>query len=477
MDIFNDKRGKQLEYLEDERKKIWARISRLENEDRRLQKEINDKASDSEREVAQNSRKIAEFRNKTEQRANEANGFLVRIESKLEEAEKLIGTIHDKNEAATTLKVSLDTIENEYKEKYEELKLKIDALDDFITEYPELENKLEEVNGFITAIEDNLGKSKLSLNSLNKSKKEIEEVHRDIFGYVDTDDEGDEIMIEGKKDELDEVYNDLQNKITNADSQITKIAEDYKKSYGEFEKSHKSNYDKINSEIESLLPAALTAGLSSAFSTKKEDEVNSSMELQKRFSQGIYFLIGVSILPFIVSIVFLLQGFTLETVITKIPRLVLAIIPMYIPVLWFTYSANKKLNLSKRLIEEYAHKEVLSKTYEGLSKQINNLNDDDQTNELKYRLLSSFLQVTSENPGKLISNYETSDHPVMEALEQSYKFQLAIDKLEGIPGLGKVAAILETNSKKKVLEKKKIIEKALATENEENMKEETEDAI
>src|SRR5690606_6014691 len=134
------------------------------------------------------------------------------------------------------------------------------------------------------------------------------------------------------------------------------------------------------------------------------------------------------------------------------PRMVLAIIPMYIPILWFTYSANKKLNLSKRLIEEYAHKEVLSKTYEGLSKQINNLDNDEQTSELKYRLLSNFLQVTSENPGKLISNYESSDHPVMEALEQSYKFQLAIDKLDGIPGLGKVAAILESNSKKKLEE-------------------------
>ncbi|MNR17575.1 hypothetical protein D3C85_1342460 [compost metagenome] len=172
-------------------------------------------------------------------------------------------------------------------------------------------------------------------------------------------------------------------------------------------------------------------------------------------------LIVVSLFPFIISAVFLYQNIPLEEVIRRLPRLVLAIVPMYIPVLWFTYSANKKLNLSKRLIEEYAHKEVLSKTYEGLTKQIANISDEEQSSELKFKLLSNFLQVSSENPGKLISNYEASDHPIMEALEQSYKFQLAIDRLEGIPGLGKVAAILESKSKKKIENRKEVIEKAL----------------
>ncbi|MDH5826263.1 hypothetical protein [Sphingobacterium faecium] len=96
-----------------------------------------------------------------------------------------------------------------------------------------------------------------------------------------------------------------------------------------------------------------------------------------------------------------------------------------------------------------------------MSKQITGLDNDEQSLELKYRLLSNFLQVSSENPGKLISNYESSDHPVMEALEQSYKFQVAIDKLEGVPGLGKVAALLESRAKKKMNKKNDVIEKAM----------------
>jgi len=208
--------------------------------------------------------------------------------------------------------------------------------------------------------------------------------------------------------------------------------------------------------------------LSSAFSSKKEEEVKSSEKLQSRFNLGIYSLLIVSLLPVGLSIYFLHDRVGLEEVINRLPRLVLAIVPMYIPVLWFAYSANKKLNLSKRLIEEYAHKEVLSKTYEGLSKQIESINDSAQSEELKFRLLANFLQVSSENPGKLISNYEASDHPIMEALEQSYKFQIAIDRLEGIPGLGKVAAILETKAKRKLDAKKDVLEKALKENSVEN---------
>ncbi len=179
------------------------------------------------------------------------------------------------------------------------------------------------------------------------------------------------------------------------------------------------NYSLLELNFNGISPArqlSLTAGLSSAFSSKKEEEVASSEKLQKRFNQGINLMIGVSLIPVAVSVFFLFKGISFEEVILRLPRIVLAIIPMYIPVLWFTYSANKKLNLSKRLIEEYAHKEVLSRTYEGLSTQIDSLKNPEQSKDLRFRLLSNFLQVSSENPGKLISNYETSDHPVMEAL-------------------------------------------------------------
>lgn len=328
-------------------------------------------------------------------------------------------------------------------------------------EYPELYGKLLEINQFISDIESNLNKSKTSLNSINSRKKEIEEFYEEIFGYTDVDENGEETFIDGKKDLLEELYADLKNDITHSQESISKINEDYKIKYSTFENEYKTKYGQILKEIKGLLPNALTAGLSSAFSKKKADEETLLKSLKTTFYIGLSVLIFFSLIPFFVSIHYLQNGHQLEETILKMPRLVLAIIPIYIPALWLTYSSSKKINLSKRLIEEYAHKEVLSKTYEGLSTQITSIDDDKQSEELRYRLLSTLLQVVSENPGKLISNYETSDHPIMEALEQSYKFQLAVDKLEEIPGMGKFAAILERKSKKKLSEKEKMIDIAL----------------
>lgn len=476
MDIFDGKDNrKRIQFLEDERKKLWDRLVQLENNMDFFKGENIKIANESQKEASQSSRRAAEYRNKTEQRLNEATEKLGAIEAKLDEAERMVSSISEAHTNSIELKTKSEQTEAGFQNLFSELKEKVDHLTTFMEDYPELDEKLSEVSTFISTIEENLTKSKTSLASFNIRKKEIDEYYQEIFGYEDTDEDGEPIEIGGKKSELESAFEDLEEKVGKTSARVTIINTDYEEKFKVFEENHRTKYDQINAEISSLLPNALTAGLSAAFSTKKEEEVTSSKKLQIWFNVGIYMMIAVSLIPFFASVFFLTQGQTLEDVLFKIPRLVLAIVPMYIPVLWFTYSANKKLNLSKRLIEEYAHKEVLSKTYEGISKQIENLDNDEQTMELRYRLLSNFLQVTSENPGKLISNYEASDHPVMEALEQSYKFQLAIDKLEGIPGLGKVAAILEAKSKKKLEEKAETINRALSNKRVLEEEEEEED--
>lgn len=471
MGLFDGKKEKQLDFLEEERGKLWSRVLSLENNQKALQKEIQKTATDSEKEAAQSARKATEYKNKTEQRLAEAIDLVSQVTDQLISAKKIVEGIQTDKEdieknsfAIDTIKNKLDEAEVEYQSSIKELNNRIIKFDEFLEKYPDLESQIEEVDENITKIEENLEKSNISLTALNKRKKEIDDLHREIFGYTETETSGDKTKIEGLKDELSNVYQKLSEEVTEASENIVQLNSNYKAKFEDFEKGHKEKYLAINAEITALLPNALTAGLSAAFSKKKEEEVASSEILQHRFNMGIYFLIAVSFLPFLMSSFFLYQGIDLEEAIRRLPRLVLAIVPMYIPVLWFTYSANKKLNLSKRLIEEYAHKEVLSRTYEGLSKQITSITDEGQSDELKFRLLSNFLQVSSENPGKLISNYEASDHPIMEALEQSYKFQIAIDRLEGIPGLGKVAAILETKAKRKIENKKDVIEKALAIE-------------
>lgn len=126
-------------------------------------------------------------------------------------------------------------------------------------------------------------------------------------------------------------------------------------------------------------------------------------------------------MPITISVVYLLSGATLTDTIERAPKIMLAFLPLYIPLIWTTISANKKVNLSKRLIEEYSHKQVLSMTIEGLSKQIENIEDADMSEELRIKLLNSFLNVTSENPGKLILNYQRSDNPFLNYFDRDKK--------------------------------------------------------
>jgi DNA repair exonuclease SbcCD ATPase subunit len=461
MGIFDDKKSKQIEYLEDERKKLWQRLTEVEKLTKDLQKEIVKTASESEKEAAQSSRKAAEFRNKTEQRLQESEELLSQIQG---HADSVSDLVTKANQSVATADNEITRIQQAGQTQIDDLaalESRIDKLDGFLKSYPDLEDRLEQLDTSAQAAETNLAKSNDSLTATNKRRKEIEDLHREIFGYSETDANGKIIKYSGRKDDLDNTYKALTIQLDEADNNLSELNKRSTSDFKEFEQLHKKRYNTITEEIESLLPKALTAGLSAAFSSKKADEVESSVALRKSFSTGINMLIGVSLIPIIVSCFFLWNKVSLEEAINRLPRLVLAIIPMYIPVLWFTYSANKKLNLSKRLIEEYSHKEVISKTYEGLSKQINSINDPAQSEELRFKLLANFLQISSENPGKLISNYEASDHPIMEALEQGYRFQIAIDKLEGIPGLGKVAAILESKTKKKLAGKGEVIDKLL----------------
>ncbi len=59
----------------------------------------------------------------------------------------------------------------------------------------------------------------------------------------------------------------------------------------------------INEEIKVLLPKALTAGLSYAYSEKKKDEVGEGTKHSKSFHQSILYLVIISLIPFVVNIV------------------------------------------------------------------------------------------------------------------------------------------------------------------------------
>ena len=123
--------------------------------------------------------------------------------------------------------------------------------------------------------------------------------------------------------------------------------------------------------------------MSSAYDEKVRTESEYLSSYKTTFSKAIGGLVAVSTIPFAIDVYLLIGlGKELVQVLEDTPKLLMATLPLYFPVLWIAYSANKKQNLSKRLIEEYTHMGVLSKTFEGLSNQINELDDKISEDEL-----------------------------------------------------------------------------------------------
>ena len=361
-------------------------------------------------------------------------------------------------------------------EKKKSLDSEIESLEEKMegaNEYLELAEKLPEaVEQAQSSLSEakTLGESiKNTLSHAVSRKSEIDELHKLILGEDIDDAKGESQHINGIKDELDASYKELTETSSNLEGSVKNLINDLTDKYktllsnrqNEYDallKTASARYEQINTQITGLLPGAMAEGLSAAYEKKKDSEEISFSKFEKRFTYAIFCLVGVSIIPFTVDIYLLaFKGQELVQVVKDTPSLIVSILPIYFPVLWFAYSTSKKANLSKRLIEEYTHKSVLGKTFSGLSNQIETLqNQGAVKEELRTKLLFNILQVSAENPGKLITDYNKSDHPLMDALEKSSKLSESLEALSKIPGLSAVAKRL---SEKNDLELRKQGEK------------------
>lgn len=441
----------ELAYLEDERKKLWEEIVGLKDKIKKIQKytpeqiqlvldksaQIDDllnktqtvyaSVTDKNQKISVSLAHINDTLKEWDEKLKNLQSIYTESDELYQKASKNSTELISLSEYSKEIKASLDTLLADFKAKSETL------------------NELNEIFDEATGTEEKIS---LIHTNVEKYHKETRALHTKIFGYNKENEDGTQSKVTGLKDELESTYNNLASELselhTEIETAIILSHENSTKVQHHWESEHSSLKDKI----ESLLPGALTTGLSYAYKSKKDDEIIAMGKSNTLFMLAIGGLIVVSLIPFAASTYLLLDGTTFEDVILKLPRLVMSILPLYVPVLWMAYSSSKKVNLSKRLIEEYSHKEALSKTFEGLSEQINNIKDGHEKQELKAKLLYNLLEVSAENPGKLIYDYNNADHPLMDALDKSVKLSEAVTKIAKIPGMSKLTNILAEKEKK-----------------------------
>ena len=448
----------ELEYLEEERKKLWKEITTLkEKVDNGLIPEINSlreyvdkKTPEAEKEAKQASRKTSEFKNKSERNKELTDRYVAdaqkaanTIEAVRSECDRQVAAIKARLEQIGSLKDSIDEITE-----------KSEAIETLFENQDELAQKISSLTDLATSSEDSANKISAVYNNITKRKNELDVLYYQIFGTEEIDeDTGETVEVPGMVKELEAAFEKTKADIegvkkstalfqSEVKQQLKEKLEENEGEFGENLRDWRDAHENILAQINSLLPAAMTAGLSSAYSEKREAEIAEGTKFNSDFRLSIFYLVLCSLIPFIVGIVLLFQGKSLQEALLELPRLTLSILPLYVPLLWLAYSTSKKIKLSKRLVEEYTHKEVLSKTFEGLSRQIDET-DGELSQALRTKLLYNLLDTSSENPGKLISDYNNADHPVMDAIEKGAKLGQALDKLSKIPGVSKLADVLE----------------------------------
>lgn len=483
----------------DEIGKLWERLVPLERENIELNKLIVSQAeqieelqlkvkqpSDSKAEAQSALRSISQHKSKivkVKDEILESQATIVSRQAEIEIIKEKFETFLSSASNSYEKLVDIESVIAQKVESVDAFKLKIEedagVLVSLIENNPDLESKILKTREQIEEINESESKSESLLKTIASNHIKVRDLRNEIFGYDVEDENGTVQKIDGLKNQLDISYVSLEESLDNYKNEheefVNRSIEDYENLLNDsknktetFFESYKQKYDETFSEIAKLLPKALTAGLSAAYDEKVVTESVYLDSYKKAFSKAISGLVVISLIPFAID-VYLLLGLqkNLLQVIADTPKLIISIIPLYLPVLWIAYSANKKQNLSKRLIEEYTHKGVLSKTFEGLQKQINEL-DDGISEELRVKLLFNLLHVNSENPGKLISDYNTTDHPLMDALDKSSKLGDAIDKLNNIPGFSKIVSSLQQRQKSLIMEESKkvseVIEKAVKDE-------------
>lgn len=446
-----------LNFLDKERIIAFSRIEKIEEKIEKIQKQTESALQLAETKTPEDSQKV---------------------HSLLEELEDLYSTFSQKEASLSAFSENIDNFMEDFNNNKDQLDSIINKINNITAKFNEfkeleenIEKKINELNSSQEKIEklqidaettnEDIEKNKLdaidktskiseALSKVNVIKNEISTLYDSIFGYETTNKDTQETFhVEGLKEELEKSYNQLIDQHKNLKDNIAQYEKDTKIKVEDQIDLGNKKFSHLEKKIKSLLPGAMTAGLSFAYKDKRESE-----EKQKKISTCVFILSIIAL--FLISIIpvyinyqlYIEEGKKLDEIIANMPNMFLFVLPLYFPLLWLAWLSNKSINLSKRLIEEYSYKEVLSKTYEGLNDKIQNLEDAKNSSDLKTKLLFNIVMMSAENPGKLITDYNKTDNPLMEILDKSSSLASAFDKFSNIPGLNKITKILDIKQQK-----------------------------
>ena len=163
----------------------------------------------------------------------------------------------------------------------------------------------------------------------------------------------------------------------------------------------------LKANIESLLPGATSASLASAFGARKK-----SFKWPKRFWTAL-FICSIGGFMIVGWYVFRQQNITS---ITEFFMYALKKTPILVAIILLAEFARRQYNITLRLEEDYGYKEVLSRSFEGYRKQMEEIAQSPDTPVSK--LSGNLLEAMAQQPGRLIDKEKPLKPPSADFIEE-----------------------------------------------------------
>jgi hypothetical protein len=177
---------------------------------------------------------------------------------------------------------------------------------------------------------------------------------------------------------------------------LNQLKTEHEELHGEWE----GKYEALTTKIEGLLPGATSAGLAKSYFDQKN-----SYKWPNIIWSAVFALTMVGMVYYAV------QTFTESSDIGTAFRNILSRAPFFIPTIWLALFASKQQSQNRRLEQEYAYKESLAKSYDGYKREIDNLPESDEKNEIMEKLVSTMIDTAGFNPSSTLEKQSHNDKP------------------------------------------------------------------
>jgi len=225
--------------------------------------------------------------------------------------------------------------------------------------------------GLLKRITDAAARIEATISKVTTAEGEIMEFHRDVHG-------------------------DEEKKITGFKKDLAEL----KAAFAEQAKAQKETFETRYQQIEDLLPGAATVGMAKSYQEQKNEN---------RVQQWIWSTVFV--ITMAAMIVYTIKTYEPSATIGEAIMRLLSHLPLLAFSVWLGVFSGKKVSQYLRVQQDFGHKESMSKSYMGFSREVEKLPENERTNRLREMQLENMVKMSAENPSATLDHSSHEEKP------------------------------------------------------------------